>query len=187
MTIFTSPLRYWQVSWPAPAIVALAPRAAGELPGTLYFLNPDTGVLARVFDETLGLTTLVNPAGTKVLYGQGLSALKLYSIRDRATKSFIIATLPEKCVWASDSITIYCAAPNLPAAAQYPDDWWSGETTFIDNLWRVNTDTGEARIIWSNRPGNSFDAINLILDEADKRLIFTDRWSATLWSLDLRS
>ena len=71
-------------------------------------------------------------------------------------------------------------------AAQYPDDWWSGEVTFNDNLWRVNTDTGEAKIIWSNQPGNSFDAINLILDEADKRLIFTDRWSAILWSLDLR-
>ncbi len=194
--IFSSPLKSWSVSWPAPAVIALAPRAAAGLPGTLYFLNTNNGVLTRVFGGSSGFTALTNNTGTKIIYNQELGDLKLFSTADSSSRSLTIATLPEKCVWAKDAVTIYCAVPNtLPIpeagrpAIQYPDDWWSGEATFNDSLWKVNTTTGEGKIVYANGAAgdaNHLDAINLILDEVDQRLIFTDRWTATLWSLDLR-
>ena len=185
--IFTSSLKSWTVSWPSATVITLVPRANAETPGALYFLNPETGVLTRILGDKLGLTTLVNQSGTKVLYGQGLGTLTVYSTRAGETRALTIATLPEKCVWASDAVTIYCAVPNSPSrVAQYPDDWWQGEVTFNDSFWQVDTNTGEAKIIFTNNSSgsnNNLDAINLILDEVGKRLIFTDRWSATLWSL----
>ncbi|MEK7622189.1 MAG: hypothetical protein AAB415_03340 [Patescibacteria group bacterium] len=185
-TIFTSHFKNWTVSWPAPAIITLMPRAAAGVSGTLYFLNPTSGVLTRVLAGELGLTTLVNPAGTKVLYARGLSALQIYSPRDNKTTSLTIDTFPEKCVWAKDNVTIYCAVPNDPAEAQYPDQWWSGEVSFNDSFWQVNTDTGEAKIVFANNSAGAnrrLDAINLILDETGERLIFTDRSTGELWSL----
>jgi hypothetical protein len=185
-TVFTSRLKSWTVSWPSTTIIALTPRASAETPGTLYFLNPETGALTRVLGDKFGFTALVNQTGTKVLYGQGLSALSIYSPRDGETRALTIATLPEKCVWASDAVTLYCAVPNSPSlGAQYPDDWWRGEVTFNDSFWQVDTSTGEAKIIFTNNltGNNKLDAINLILDETGKRLIFIDRWTAALWSL----
>jgi len=194
--IFSSPLKSWSVSWPAPNIIALAPRAAAGVPGALYFLNPDTGWLARILGGQSGLTTLANGSGTRILYNQELGDLKLFSTRDGGTRSLTVATLPEKCVWAADTVTVYCAVPNIlpvvqsgQTTIQYPDDWWSGEAAFNDSFWRINTDTGEGKIVYadgSTGGGNRLDAINLILDEIGQRLIFTDRWSAMLWSLDLR-
>ncbi|MFH1170347.1 MAG: hypothetical protein V1704_02210 [Candidatus Vogelbacteria bacterium] len=189
-TIFTSRLKSWVVNWPSASIITLVPRASAEAPGTLYFLNPETGVLTRVLGEKFGLTALVNQSGTKVLYGQGLGALAVYSTRDGDTRVLTIATLPEKCVWASDVVTLYCAVPNSPSITnQYPDDWWRGEVAFNDSFWQVDANTGEAKIIFTNNStggNNNLDAVNLILNETGKQLIFTDRWSATLWSLELR-
>ena len=189
-TIFTSRLKFWTVSWPSTSIIALAPRASAETPGTLYFLNPETGVLTRVLGDQLGFTALVNQTGNKILYGQGLGALLIYSTRDGETRALTITTLPEKCVWASDAMTLYCAVPNSPSfAVQYPDGWWRGEVTFNDSFWQIDTKTGEAKIIFTNNStggNNKLDAIDLILDETGKRLIFTDRWTATLWSFDLQ-
>ncbi len=193
--VFTSLFKSWSVSWPAPTIIALIPRAAAGVPGTLYFLNTNTGALTRVLGGPTGLTTLVNQTGARILYNQELGDLKLFSPRDGSTRSLTVTTLPEKCVWASDAVTIYCAVPNtLPSAEtgqapiQYPDSWWSGEATFNDSFWKINTATGEGKIVYTNGAtgsGNHLDAINLILDETGQRLIFTDRWSAILWSLDL--
>lgn len=194
--IFSSPFKSWAVSWPAPTIITLTPRAAAGVPSPLYFLNPDSGALTRILDSQTGLTVLVNPTGTKILYNQELGRLKLYSTEDGSTQTLTMVTLPEKCVWAADAITIYCAVPDtLPtteigqSAIKYPDDWWSGEVTFNDSLWKINTATGEGKIVYTNRGAsgdNRLDAINLLLDEVSQRLIFTDRWNGLPWSLDLR-
>jgi len=189
-TVFTSHLKNWAVDWPTPTVITLTPQASANLPGVLYFLNPNNKILTRILGEELGLTTLVNHSGTKILYNRSLSELKLYSKLNKETRSLTITTLPEKCTWSRDNITIYCAVPNTPATAEYPDDWWSGEVTFNDSFWRLNTDTGETKIIWSGGRAtdnnNRLDAINLIFDEISERLVFIDRWTATLWSLDLR-
>lgn len=184
-TLFTSSLKNWLVAWPAPTVITLSPRASAGVPGWLYFLNPNTGVLTRVLADQPGLTTLVNPAGSKLIYNRGLGDLRLYSVKDSATTLLTVATLPEKCVWASDAITLYCAVPTNPPPAQYPDTWWSGEVSFNDSFWQVNTETGEAKIILASQTP-TLDAINPILDEGGDRLIFIDKLSGQLWSLDLQ-
>lgn len=185
-TVFTSRFNSWDVAWPSSTIITLTPRAAAGAPGTLYFLNPDTGVMIPILGGQSGFTILTNPSGTKVLFNEDLGGLKIYSARDDKIQLLTIATLPEKCVWSSDNITIYCAVPDVLPIAQYPDDWRRGEIIFSDSFWSVNTDTGETKIILSGTASDSFDATDLILDEINRRLIFTDRWSAALWSLTLQ-
>ena len=185
-TVFASPFQSWTIAWSTAKAIALVPKAAVGTPGTIYFLNPNTNDLAPILSGRSGFTALVSPSGTKILFNEELGPLKIYSVRDNKIQPLIITTLPEKCVWAIDTINVYCAVPNAPPVAQYPDDWWQGEITFNDSLWQVNTETGEARIIWSNNTGGnnkSLDIIDLLLDEPGKRLIFTDRWSGYLWSL----
>ena len=184
-TLFSSHFKNWSIAWPAPTVITLSPRAAAGSPSPLYFLNPNTSTLTRVLADQLGLTSLVNPTGTKLVYSRGLSDLRLYSVKDSATTLLTIATLPEKCVWASDAVTLYCAVPASPLSSQYPDTWWSGEVSFNDSFWQINTETGDAKIILASQTP-ALDGINLLLDEARGRLIFTDKLSGQLWALDLQ-
>jgi len=186
--IFSSPLSEWLIQWPSDDTITLTTKPSGVVDGVIYSLDVNTERVTKVLGGVRGLTTLTSPGGDKVLYAETFKSsisLSLYDTDELQSVLLPFGTLPEKCVWASDTITVYCAVPNNVPTGVYPDDWYQGQMSFSDDIWRVNTETFVAsRIVsFQNQTRQELDGIRLMLDPSDSVLIFQNKRDLTLWGL----
>ncbi|MBI2099780.1 MAG: hypothetical protein HYT48_00360 [Candidatus Vogelbacteria bacterium] len=190
--IFSSPLNEWLIGWPATSTIALLAKPSAETVGFLYLLDVKTKKSRLVVSGVNGLTTLVNKAGDKILLSgiaNGQLAFGWYDLGRQAFSALPVKTLTDKCVWGRDSAAVYCGVPTTLPAGPYPDHWYSGETSFTDNLWKINILTGQAQIIFNpelSNLGEALDAYQLLLTNDETTLYFINKYDSTLWSLDLR-
>lgn len=97
--------------------------------------------------------------------------------------------MPEKCVWNSSSTDIYCAVPKSTGSATYPDDWYKGEVSFSDQIWKIDPASGTGSMIIDPTTvsgGESIDGIKLALDAGEKYLFFVNKKDSYLWELSLQ-
>ena len=187
--IFLSPLREWLTAWPNEDVIALTTKPSARAPGFLYFLNPKTGTLRKMFSGQSGFTNLVSPKADKILYANGADRMfnfNLFSLTTRETTYLTVRTMPEKCVWSGEPDTLYCGVPQLMPTGDYPDGWYQGKFSFSDDIWKVNTKDGIADLIMTLGLSNDgIDFINPLLSNNDQYLLFTDKKTGFLWALDL--
>ncbi len=190
--IFDSLLQEWLVEWPTPTSVALTSKPSAGVPGFLFLLNTRTGALTRAISGIKGLTARVNPTGTLALYGessaQGL-LLKIYSFRDASLREISVSTLPEKCLWSkNDPDTIFCSVPSYLPTGNYPDDWYKGQVSFSDDIWKINSKTGAGELLarLKNSTAKNIDGINLFMSPKEDYLFFTNKNDFHVWSLRLQ-
>jgi len=189
--IFDFPFTEWIVQWAANKKIFLTTKASNGIPGYVYTLSAAGGSLERVLGGIPGLTTLANKTGNKVLYsastGNGLSVSVYDTDKDEST-TLGITTLPEKCAWGSNDVTVYCGVPeNLPQG-EYPDVWYQGRLLFADTVWRVDTETGYSEVL--NKPsetaGVRMDIIKPFFDEEEGYFFFTNKNDSALWALKIK-
>ena len=186
--IFSSPLSEWLSEWPTENTITLTTKPSGVVEGVMYSLDVNTERLTRVLGGVTGLTTLTSPDGLNVLYAEGGTnniTLSLYDTKNRSSIPIPFRTLPEKCVWASDAITVYCAVPNTIPSGLYPDYWYQGLISFSDDIWKVNTETfvAERVVSFQNIARSELDGVRLTLDPSDSVLLFQNKKDMTLWGL----
>lgn len=189
--ILTLSVPDFELSWPATNLIALKTKSSAYAPSFLYTLNPASKRMTQLFSEKTGLDALWSPGGDNLSYMETnqkgkITSFRVVSLADNTVTELPIVTLPEKCAWATSAQTrtLYCGIPeSIPKNANLPDDWWQGETSFNDALWRVNIDTGERQQLLSPR---QLDAINLFLSEDESFLFFTNKKDGLLWSLRLK-
>jgi Tol biopolymer transport system component len=120
---------------------------------------------------------------------RGSERLSYYDIKSGNDKSLQVATFSDKCVWANtDNSTIYCAVPkNIPSGI-YPDSWYQGISSFTDNFWKINVDTGTTNLIYETGKNDTadVDAMNLRISPDDKYLVFTNKDDLSLWGLKIQ-
>jgi len=192
VSIFTSPLSEWNLSWPATGQISLTTKPAPGVGGYLFSVDPATGASEKVLEAVPGLVALVNPRGTRILYstsGGGdldLRALNLATGEDRPLE---LKGLPDKCAWSRvDEATVYCGAPDRFFRGGYPTNWYQGLISFTDNLWRIDVDTERYDFLFdSATEPQRFDAYRLTVSPNDEFLVFANKQDLTLWSLDLRA
>ncbi len=188
---FTSSFSEWIPQWPTARIMTITTKASASVPGFVYTLDTQTGDMNKIIGGLKGLTTLTSSDGKNMLYsvsnGKDFS-LYSYSLKTNTTTNLNIKTLPEKCVWSSDNITVYCGVPVSPDAGAYPDVWYQGLTSFNDQIWKINTATSEFNMIGDpNSDVNvSMDATKLILDKTESNLFIVNKKDSKLWSLALQ-
>ncbi len=184
--IFDSPFTEWLVQWPSTNLITLNTKPSAFIEGHMYSLNPTSKSFSRTLGGVLGLTTLTSPSGKSVLYGDSSLSLNILSIDKNTRTPAGVRTLPEKCVWGSDSITLYCAVPVFLEVGQYPDSWYQGEVSFADQIWKIDTVNGTTDlIIDTTLDGKNIDAIKLALDKDNKYILFVNKKDSMLWKLDL--
>ncbi len=190
--VFDSPLGEWLVDWPSTQTIALTTRASASAPGFLFLLNSKSGTLTRAIAGISGLTTLVSPDVSSVLYSEntpnGLS-LKTYSFKKGVSEELSVTTLPEKCVWSkNDSAFIYCSVPTYLETSTYPDGWYQGVISFSDDIWKIDTTTGAAQIVAALKKlgGKDIDGTELLLSPKEDYLFFTNKSDSHVWSLRLK-
>lgn len=190
--VFGSPFTEWLTQWPQKNIIALTTKPSGEVPGYLYFLNPNTGRMSKKMGDINGLTTLVAPDGNMVLYSEsGMRKFDtlLYHSNNSTTESFPFVTLPEKCTWTSTTI-VYCAVPKEIPQGIYPDIWYKGLTSFSDEIWKVDLATGETTKVLDFKEesgGEELDGINIAVDPDQQILAFMNKKDLTIWAYKLQT
>ena len=189
--IFATPYREWLASWPEEKNIVLTTRASGFALGFSYILNTSTRALTRVLGNIYGLTTLTSPDLSKVLYSKserGTFTLNYLNRSDSSSVELPFKTLPEKCIWSKkEKGVVFCAVPENIAFSTYPDVWYQGLISFSDSIWKIDINTGEARLIMNiqNETGEVIDAINPYISPDEDYMVFTNKIDLTLWGLQL--
>ncbi len=187
--LFSSPFTEWLSSWPNNKIITLTTKPSYLALGYVFGLDLNSKQPTSILGKINGLTTLPSPDGKLILYGDNNLSLGIYNLGTKATSSIGVKTLPEKCVWNKTSTTIYCAVPKSASSGQYPDSWYQGEESFDDQIWKVDTATGNASILIdppSLNGGEEVDGIKLAVDDGENYLFFVNKKDSFLWKLNLK-
>ncbi len=187
-TVFTSPASEWLAAWITEGNLLLSTKPSSEAPGFAYFLNPASGSLQRLAGDKLGMTALASPDAKKILLNDTKNNrldLSLLDIKTGESAPLATESLPEKCVWsASDKNILFCAVPRAVPPLSYPDAWYRGDISFVDDFWKLNLDTEEDELVTS--PADNIDAVNLQLSPKEDLLYFINKRDGTLWTLGLK-
>lgn len=189
--LFDSPLKEWLPFWPNDKLITLTTKPSQNVPGFMFFLDTQSGKTTNVLGGVNGLTTLTSPDGKNVLYSESVNgglALSVYHTDTATSEKLSITTLPDKCVWSKlQKGVLYCGVPqNIPGAG-YPDSWYQGVTSFTDDLWKINSGTGETILLASpsKLSGEDVDATKLSLSPDESFLFFVNKKDSAPWSLNL--
>ena len=182
--VFSSPFTEWMPQWTTKSTILLTTKPSWNVVGSVYSLNTSTQNITKVFGGINGLTTLASPSATAILYAQDTS-LGVYDVANKSFSNLSSATLPEKCVWSSDNINIYCGVPDNIIGTQYPDLWYQGVDSFDDSIVEINTATGGATTLIDTGSSTPIDATHLMLSTDEKTLFMINKKDSTLWSLSL--
>ncbi|MFA5773501.1 MAG: peptidoglycan-binding domain-containing protein [Candidatus Paceibacterota bacterium] len=187
--VFSSPLTEWLSQWANNKDIYLTTKASYGVDGSVFLLNMTNKTISKIFGGVKGLTTLVNPNSSLVLYSVATGTgprLGIFDITKHTTKDLGIYGLPEKCIWSSDNITIYCALPNVITGNQYPDYWYQGLISFDDYFIKMDTTSSGTTTIANSTNETPIDGTHLFLSDKEDTLFFTNKKDSTLWSLNLR-
>lgn len=183
--IFSSSFTEWLLDWKKGATVVTTKAASGEA-GYAYKIT-SAGDLQKIIGGIKGLTTNISPDGNYLLYsvGEGNKLdLHVMNLKDLSSNDLGLPTLPEKCVWSKNSLTIYCGATNGINNDAYPDSWYQGTSHFNDIFWKADAKTGSTIQISGNN-GNYLDVTKPALDSKELYLFFVNKNDGTLWSLEI--
>lgn len=188
--LWSSPLYEWLVSWPTSNKIYLLSKPSVFADGLLLSLDPQTGVTSLVLRTIPGLTALPNPVKPAVLFSASREASISLLLLDTVTgvrTPLSITTFPEKCVWNKGGDVFFCGVPKEIPTGSYPDVWYQGVIPFSDEVWSV-TLSGMANRIFdiSGKRGSPLDLTHPEISLDEKFLIFTDKVSGTLWSLQMK-
>jgi hypothetical protein len=186
--IFTSPLSSIIV-YPAGSSFIAVTKAASEIGGYAFSINPTTGVFTPILGPLDGLTILPSPSGQLVLYSYTASGeyhMGVFSPATGAVVSLPLATFAEKCVWTSDGLALYCGVPTS-FTGNLPDDWYQGAVSFTDRIWRIDLTSRLATLVVdpSQTGSTDIDVVNPTLDANNQLLVFRNKKDSSLWAYSL--
>jgi len=190
--VYSSPLTQVNIDWPATTTVTLTTKASSVASGFIYSIDTKTGDLRTVVGNIRGLAGKMSRDATKILLSSrtsGSIGTTVRNLKDNTNIDILFKTLAEKCVWSSLRVNeLYCAVPTLIPDANYPDDWYMGKISFIDQIWHVDTKTGEVHQLANLLEISEvlIDATNLTLDPKENTIYFVNKNDLTLWALDLK-
>lgn len=190
-TIFESPLSQWVVSW-ASSTLTLRTKADSEHAGYLFEADTETGETEKLIEARVGLTSIVNPAGTKALFSETSGGNILLWVKDFSSgteRLLELKTLPEKCAWSpTEEDVVYCGAPDFYVRGAYPTNWYQGRFSFDDNIWRIETTQERYVLLVDTRENeDTFDVWKPQVSPNGKFFTFFNKRDLTLWSLDVSS
>lgn len=189
--VLNSPITEWTSQWLAPNIFGITTKASTASDGFMYFLNTDTQKLDRVLGNIRGLTTLASSDQVYVIYSNSRDngfTTRLLNTRTGTTDIFSFTVLPEKCTWSKKQPSlVYCAVPQYLPNGAYPDSWYQGMISFVDDIWQINAATGSTKLLASLTATSKeqIDVTKPFLDPRENYLFFTNKSGGALWSLAL--
>ena len=186
--VFNSPFTEWLSQWDINKNIYLTTKPSYSVNGSMFLLNTSNKTTSKVLGGIPGLTTLISPDGSFVLYNSSTDTgprLGVFNINKHTSIDLNTYGLPEKCTWSSNNINIYCAVPNVITGNQYPDYWYQGLISFDDYFVKIDTTTGEKVTLANSTDETPIDATYLFLNRDEDSLFFINKKDSTLWGMNL--
>jgi hypothetical protein len=190
LKVLDTPLRDIGASWDGGNLVEIFSKPNSEQLGVSFVVDTKKKSIKENTLNMFGLTTNINSSSTLSLYNTNIVDLSLGAkVLYKGSAFYLKAkTLPEKCVWSKkNSKLAYCVVPNYPDKLKLPEKWYQGVTSFNDDFWSINVETGSENPIY--RPSEDGkpqpDAINLSLSTKENYLFFVNKKDLTLWGVSL--
>ncbi len=184
VTLFESPFTEWKLVVGDQNNVGLLTKPLFGNRDFLFFLNLNTKEITRQ-SSGVGFSAQISPDGKRILRGETQTdtvTMSISTVGSTTYRVLPVQTLPEKCVWANDSVVLYCLVPkSLPEETALPDAWYKGLVSFSDTIYEINTLTNETRLLIPYNSEKEFDGEYLEIDSNDSYLIFRDKISGFLW------
>lgn len=189
--LIDTPITQVSIDWPETNTLLLTTKASSVASGYEYTIDSRVGTMKKVLGPIRGLSGKMSRDLSKIFYSSGgTNSIKtnLFVMKDSSTQEIIFKTLADKCVWSNlRKNEVYCAVPTEIPDAVYPDDWYRGNVSFVDQIWHLDTITGEVHLLANllTLSNSLIDAVQLTLDPKEDMLYFINKRDLTLWSLDL--
>ncbi len=188
--IIDTPITEVNIDWPENSTVTITTKGSGATLGYAYSIDTKSGEMKQLMKEVRGLSIEMSRDAKRVLYSIGTNTIKtgLLNLKDNSVSQIIFKTLADKCIWSTiRKNEVYCAVPTEIPDGLYPDDWYKGKVSFVDQIWHLDTTTGEVHLLANllMLSNQLIDAQQLTLDPKENYLYFVNKRDLTLWSLDL--
>ena len=175
------------LKWPNINNIALASKPSGLAAGSLWFLDIRNSNIRKIIGDFFGLEVLFSPDGGSLIYSyvdQNGRDLRLAIYKNGNQKIISnVSTLVDKCAWAKDIINIYCAVPkSWPDFAILPDDYYKNTFSTNDDIWKINTETGEKTLIFEYIGNIS----NLAVSNDESHIFFILKENQFLYKLNIK-
>jgi hypothetical protein len=192
------------LQWPSQNELIIADKPTSQNAGSIWAFNIPAATLTALDYEIPGAESIWSNDPTTsyglVFYngaGGESNLLQLQSLSGTATTqqlSFI--TLPSKCVFnnemtptsttettSSAYLALYCGIPRSSSgfsSAQLPDDYETMALFTSDDIYKINTATGDTQVLWNDQTQN--------MDVSDMKffgnaLFFVNRYDQKLYGL----
>jgi len=187
---FDSPITDFNISWPKDNIITFTTKPTYEKVGYLFFYNIQNSSFTKIIGDMPGMTDITNGDASMVAYSfnqNNLPNLNIYDVKNNIIKPIQFYNLADKCIWGKNNkVMLYCSAPKNIQPANYPDVWYQGLVSFSDNLWQINTETGETKLLYeTNNTNENIDGFNMVISSDDKYIVFQNKDDLSLWLLNL--
>lgn len=157
----------------------------------IFSVTADGKVWKDLVKEGYNYGVLWSPDSQKLLFAkrerEGRNyQLWFYDLYDGETKNLGVSGVPQKAVWASDSRTVYLAAPRGGSAESIDPTALDADRGALtaDTFYKLDTQSGEKTEI--EPPANlTLDARDLFLNPSEDKLFFKNAQDGGLYYLDL--
>lgn len=188
--IWNSEIKEFNSQFVNARTVALTTRPHQGIPGFIYLVDTENASVKKILGNINGLSGLVSPDLTKVLYSEfgGNTSTKIWTDSDKKSVPVDLFTFPEKCVWSrKDKNRIICATPKDSLYDDGLTSWYKGKVSTNDELFSINLrDNGVERLVdFQTESGEKIDLIKPTLSDNEQYLVFINKIDNSLWSLDL--
>ena len=92
--------------------------------------------------------------------------------------------IPEKCTFGTAAL--FCASSDTSSDYNFPDNWYRGEISFADTIWKVYLDTFGLEIVVDTlkESGRELDIISPQVGTNDSFLYFINKNDQSLWTYE---
>lgn len=183
--IYTSPFSDFEIHWPKTNILSLTTRPSELNPGFSYIYNPESRAFSKILGGIQGLKIKWDEKGEKFIYSDSDLNLFQYNVKKNTSVPLNFKGLAQKCVFSKKSTNLlFCAKPKEISSGLYPDEWHQGIKKFQDEIWELNSETGETKLIYNEK---LFDVLEIEISANDEFLYFQDKSANFLFGLKLKN
>ncbi len=193
-TLYSYPDANVNLTWFDDNYIQFNPQTSGYRAGEVAVTDSEGSTLRVVVGDKYAVKTLYSQDNNKFIYtGTSIKnprQLELYVTDKQGMQEgryLGINTLVDKCAWAPDNITVYCAVPDFYVdTLVMPNDYYNFRFISTDSFYRINTDTQRAELIKSSKDlDETYDAFQPYLSSDGKVFYFTSRLDGQLKALTI--
>lgn len=188
--VVTLGTRGWLVNYFANNRILITERSADDVPGNAYEVT-SKGLLTPVLRNIPGLVVSPHASSTALIYStskDGTLALFVRQENSPTATALPLKTTADKCVFAPDGATAYCAAPEEDTGLQFLNRWYRGEIHTTDSWWEIDVARGVVRRIFEPEleAGVSIDVEIPVVSDDGAYVAFRNARDWSLWVLSVR-